>query len=100
MGHDTTVSTTTTTATTGTMAAVATARYLTSGQAAARLDISPKTLLRAARRGDIVPAHYTPGGCARFRAADVEAFAHRLARGYAAWLPVEDENWDRNGHVR
>jgi len=92
MGHDTA-----TTATTGTMATGATARYLTSGQAAARLDISAKTLLRAARRGDIVPAHYTPGGCARFRPADVEAFARRLARGHAARLPVEDENRDRNG---
>ncbi len=73
------------------MAAVATARYLTSGQAAARLDISAKTLLRAARRGGIVPAHYTPGGYARFRPADVEAFARRLTRKGVARLLDQDE---------
>ncbi len=88
------------------MATAAPARYLTSGQAAARLNISAKTLLRAARRGDIVPAHYTPGGCARFRPADVDAFARYLAgRGVARTLAQDgkrdrDRDRNRDGHVR
>ncbi len=101
MGHDTTA-----TMTTGAMATAAPARYLTSGQAAARLNISAKTLLRAVHRGDIVPAHYTPGGCARFRPADVDAFARYLAgKGVARTLAQDeggkrDRDRDRDGHVR
>ena len=52
--------------------------YLSSSAAAQTLGISKCTLLRAVRRGDIVPAQRTPGGYMRFRAADVSAYAARL----------------------
>ncbi|HKC76157.1 MAG TPA: PAS domain S-box protein, partial [Chloroflexota bacterium] len=53
--------------------------YLTSGRAARRLGIAKGTLLRAMRRGEITPASRTPGGTFRFRVADVEDYARRLA---------------------
>jgi len=53
--------------------------FLTSGEAARWLHIGKKTLLRAVQRGDLVPAHRTPRGYARFRAADVRAYAVRLS---------------------
>jgi excisionase family DNA binding protein len=56
--------------------------FLTSGEAARRLHIGKKTLLRAVGRGDLVPAHRTPRGYARFHAADIRAYAARLS---AAW---------------
>lgn len=58
--------------------------FLTSGEAAHQLHIGKKTLLRAVRRGDLVPAHRTPRGYARFRAADVDAYAARLSAVRAA----------------
>jgi PAS domain S-box-containing protein len=57
--------------------------YLSTGQAAGRCGISRHTMLRAARRGDLVPARRTPGGDLRFRPADVDAFAARLTAGVA-----------------
>jgi len=56
-------------------------RYLTMGEAARRLGVSRHTLARATRRGEIVLAARTPGGHYRFRAADVTAYAARLAAG-------------------
>ncbi len=53
--------------------------FLTSGEAARRLHIGKKTLLRAVQRGDLAPAHRTPRGYARFHAADVRAYAARLS---------------------
>ncbi len=47
--------------------------YLTSGEAARRLHIGKKTLLRAVGRGELAPVARTPRGYARFRAADVTA---------------------------
>ncbi len=61
---------------------------LTTGQAARCSGISRHTLLRAVRRGDLAPALRTPGGAHRFRAADVAAYARRLAG--AAEAPVPD----------
>jgi len=55
--------------------------YLTTGAAARRLHISKMTLLRALRRGEIVPTVRTPGGYARFRVADVDRYARQLAGG-------------------
>jgi PAS domain S-box-containing protein/excisionase family DNA binding protein len=52
---------------------------MSTGEAARRCGLSRHTLLRAARRGDLLPASRTPGGDLRFRAADVEAFAEQLA---------------------
>src|SRR5450759_1586911 len=57
---------------------------ISTGEAARRCGISRHTLLRAARRGDLLPAWCTPGGHLRFRAADVETFAARLALHAAA----------------
>lgn len=53
--------------------------YLTSRQASVRLGICSRTLLRAVQRGAIAPARRTPGGHARFRVADVEAYGRHLA---------------------
>jgi excisionase family DNA binding protein len=61
--------------------------YLTSGQAAYRLGICKRTLLRALRRGEITAAYQTPGGFFRFRYADVEAYAQRLTCGAEAATP-------------
>lgn len=58
--------------------------HLTSGQAAARLGVCSKTLLRAVRRGALAPAYRTPGGYYRFHPDAVEAYARRLARGRRA----------------
>lgn len=52
---------------------------LTSGQAAARLGISKRTLLRLVQRGALHPVLRSPGGWLRFRAADIEAYAPRLS---------------------
>jgi excisionase family DNA binding protein len=52
--------------------------YLTSSQAAARLGISAKTLLRAVRRGEVTPAYHTPRGFVRFAPSAVAAYAQRL----------------------
>jgi len=60
--------------------APATVRPLTSGQAAARLGVCARTLLRAVGRGEITPAYRTPGGFARFQPAAVEAYARRLSQ--------------------
>jgi len=62
-------------------------RYLTMGEAARRLGVSRHTLARAARRGELAPAARTPGGHYRFRAADVTAYATRLAAGSDAPRP-------------
>lgn len=56
------------------------AEYLTTGEAARRLHIARMTVLRAVKRGAITPAFQTPGGCWRFRAADVAAYAEYLRR--------------------
>jgi excisionase family DNA binding protein len=70
--------------------------YLTSGQAAHRLGVCKRTLLRAMQRGEIVAAYRTPGGFFRFRYADVEAYAQRLARPASA--PArQDERWFQAG---
>jgi excisionase family DNA binding protein len=61
--------------------------YLTTGQAAYRLGICKRTLLRAMRRGEITAAYQTPGGFFRFRYADVEAYAQRLTCGAEAAAP-------------
>ena len=53
--------------------------YLSSGQAAERLGISSRTLLRAVKRGDVRPAVKSPGGWLRFRATDIDAYAARRA---------------------
>ena len=45
---------------------------LTIGEAADRLGLSVSTLLRAEKRGQIVPLR-TPGGHRRYRASDVDA---------------------------
>ncbi len=53
--------------------------YMSAGTAVRRLGISRMTLWRALRRGEITPVFHTPGGYARFRAADVAIYARRLA---------------------
>ncbi len=58
--------------------------FLTSGEAARWLHLGKKTLLHAVVRGDLVPAHRTPRGYARFRAADIRAYAVRLSTAHAA----------------
>jgi len=59
-------------------------RPLTSGQAAARLGICAKTLLRAVGRGEITPAYRTPGGFVRFWPDDIEVYARRLSAATGA----------------
>ncbi len=56
------------------------AYYLSSGQAAARLGLCKRTLLRALHRGEIAPAYRTPEGYFRFRLADVETDAGCLTQ--------------------
>ena len=58
--------------------------FLATGAAARRCGLSRHTLLRAARRGDLPIAWRTPGGDLRFRGADVDTFASRLARSTPA----------------
>ncbi len=53
--------------------------YLSSAQAARRVGLSKATFLRAVLRDEITPALRTPGGCQRFRVADVDAYAHHLS---------------------
>ncbi len=53
--------------------------YVSSGTAARRLGISRMTLWRALQRGEITPVFHTPGGYARFRAADIATYAQHLA---------------------
>jgi excisionase family DNA binding protein len=59
------------------------ADLLSSGDAARALGISKMTLLRAARRGEIVPTLRTPGGFLRFHPDDVSTYARRLSE----WQP-------------
>ncbi len=56
------------------------AEYLTPGQAATLLHVSPKTLNRWAHEGR-VPCIVTLGGHRRFRRDDIEAIAERMQRG-------------------
>jgi len=53
--------------------------YLSTGQAARALGVSRFTVLRAVRRGEIAPAHRTPGGYLRFDPVSVAAYAQRLS---------------------
>lgn len=64
--------------------------YLTSGQAARRLGVSKRTVLRAASRGDLPVAQQLPGGALRFRAADLDA-ALRPQVGRAAGAPLQPD---------
>lgn len=57
-----------------------TSPWLTTGQAADRLCVSDKTVVRWAERGSI-PHILTPGGHRRFRREKIEALALRLALG-------------------
>jgi len=71
--------------------------FLTSGEAARRLHIGKKTLLRAVQRGDLAPAHRTPRGYARFRAADVRAYAARLSVSPVDRLTARSSEPDARG---
>ncbi len=57
----------------------ASAEYLTPGQAASLLHVSPKTLNRWAHEGR-VPCIVTLGGHRRFRRDQIEAIAGRMQR--------------------
>ena len=48
--------------------------YMTSGEVAKRIGVSKQTLLRAVKRGEILPVRRTPGGYLRFHPADVERY--------------------------
>ena len=61
--------------------------YLSTGAAARRLHLARATLLRAMRRGALVPAFHTPGGAFRFRASDIEVYAHQLSHPWSAPTP-------------
>ena len=67
----------------------ASAEYLTPGQAATMLHVSPKTLNRWAHEGR-VPCIVTLGGHRRFRRDQIEAIAERMQRG------VVDESESRS----
>ena len=49
--------------------------FWTAGELAARLRVTPATIYRMARRGEL--PYYSIGRAMRFRAADVEAFLAR-----------------------
>jgi excisionase family DNA binding protein len=51
------------------------AMHLTSAEAAHRLGIAKRTLYRAVKRGEIVPALRSPGGWLRFLDSDIIAGA-------------------------
>ena len=53
--------------------------YLSSAQAARRLGVSTRTLLRAVHRGDVTPARQTPGGALRFLPSDLGAYTRSLS---------------------
>lgn len=60
------------------MAGLEKSEYLTPGEAAEVLHVSPKTISRWANRG-LLPYLVTLGGHRRFRREDIEAVARRMA---------------------
>ncbi len=61
------------------MNSVEESQYLTPGQVARVLHVSPKTVSRWANQG-LVPCLVTLGGHRRFRRTDVEEIARRISR--------------------
>jgi len=53
-------------------------RFLTTGDVARLLGVTPGTVLRAVRRGEITPALHTPGGALRFRTGAVDRYTANL----------------------
>jgi signal transduction histidine kinase len=64
--------------------------HLTSGEAARRLCISRYTLLRAVKRGEVVPVLRTPGGNVCFLPAAIDAYARQLAPSPICGMVVQD----------
>jgi len=54
--------------------------YLTGGDAARVLGVTPATVRLMAQRGELTPAAETEGGIRLFRREDVEALARKRAK--------------------
>ena len=68
--------------------------FLPTRAAAQYLDVSASTLLRAVRRGVLVPNHRTPEGYPRFDRATLDAYARVRASGTArAPAPAPPDTW-------
>lgn len=66
------------------------APYMTAGEAARRLHVSPKTINRWANEGRI-PCIVTLGGHRRFREADIDAALRQMNALGGAKPPTEDD---------